>query len=427
MKTAGIGIPSTIRSFLRKEAKDRFLRYVKISTSSSPESKTHPSSEGQITLAGLLKQELSELELKDVELDEYGYLYAVLPASPAAAGPPITFCSHLDTSPAENGKNVEPVIHENYDGGTILFEKNNDLKLSPEESPELKQFIGENIITSSGDTLLGSDDKAGIAEIMAALAAFKSYPELPHPELRVVFTPDEEIGRGADHIDMKRLGRYGYTVDGDIIGVMEDECFDAFEVSITLKGKNIHPGYAKGKMVNAGAIAARFAAAVPEYEAPEHTEKREGFYHLTNIEGTENQAVIKFIIRDFEREKNLKRIEYIKSLITVFELRYNGLSIELDMHEQYSNMKAELDKHPEVTELACLAIEQTGLEVIKKPIRGGTDGARLTFMGMPAPNLFTGGMMFHSKTEWVPEIALEKSAEVILNLCRLWAEENGRG
>ena len=323
-------------------------------------------------------------------------------------GPAVTFCAHMDTSPSEAGYDVIPVLHSDYDGGTIRFPDNEGLVLTPSDAPELLQFPGETIITANGRTLLGADDKAGIAEIMAALSALRTFEKLRHPELRIVFTPDEEIGEGADHVDLKRLGRFGYTVDGGMMGELEQECFDAWKVSLVFHGRNIHPGYAKNRMLNAGAIAARFAAFLPEYETPEHTAEREGFYHLTGILGDENKAVLKYIIRDFETERNQRRMEYISQAARSFELRYDGLKIELSTREQYKNMREVLDKYPDVVNRAREAIIAAGLTPREKAIRGGTDGSRLCFMGVPTPNLFSGAMMVHSKTEWITEIALEK-------------------
>ncbi len=316
-------------------------------------------------------------------------------------GPAVTFCAHMDTSPSEAGYDVIPVLHSDYDGGTIRFPGNEGLVLTPSDAPELQQFLGETIITANGRTLLGADDKAGIAEIMAALSALRTFDGLRHPELRIVFTPDEEIGEGADHVDLKRLGKFGYTVDGGMMGELEQECFDAWKVSLVFHGRNIHPGYAKNRMLNAGAIAARFAAFLPEYETPEHTSEREGFYHLTGILGDENKAVLKYIIRDFETERNQRRMEYIRQAARSFELRYAGLKIELSTREQYKNMREVLDKYPDVVNRAREAIISAGLTPREKAIRGGTDGSRLCFMGVPTPNLFSGAMMVHSKTEWI--------------------------
>ena len=411
-----------IKHFLRKEARERFLKYVTIDTCSDPDSGRHPSSDAQWALAKILKEELVALGLQGVELDDFCYVYGTLPASEGFKGPAVTFCAHMDTSPSEKGRDVVPILHSDYDGGAIHFPGNEGLVLTPAESPELQQFSGETIITSDGVTLLGADDKAGIAEIMAALSALGTFEKLRHPELRIVFTPDEEIGEGADHIDLKRLGDIGYTVDGGMMGMLEQECFDAWKLSLVFHGRNIHPGYAKDRMLNAGAIAARFAASLPEYETPEHTSNREGFYHLMEIRGDENRAVLQFIIRDFEAAANQRRMEYIKQTVRLFELRYDGLKIELTIRDQYNNMREILDNYPDVVGRARKAIAEAGLTPRENAIRGGTDGSRLCFMGVPTPNLFSGAMMVHSKTEWIAEIALEKSAEVILHLCRLWAE-----
>ncbi len=345
------------------------------------------------------------------------------PPREKAASLALTFCAHVDTSPSESGNGVAPVLHENYDGGPISFPKNPGLVLSPAEEPELLEFRGDAVITGSGDTLLGADDKAGVAEIMAALAALVRFPGLAHPELRIVFTPDEEIGRGTDGIDLKRLGTYGYTMDGGMVGELEDECFNAHKAVLVFKGRNIHPGYAKNKMINAVAIAARFIASLPEAESPEHTEKREGFFHLVDLRGDENEARAVLIVRDFEAGENARRVELLRRQTAVFQVRYPGLEIELTATEQYRNMNEVLARHPALVEKARRAMAAAGIEVIRKAIRGGTDGARLSFMGMPTPNVFAGGMRFHSKSEWIPVSGLQKAAETIVHLCRLWAEE----
>ncbi len=408
--------------WLLHDARQRFLRYVTIHTTSDEQSGQHPSSPGQWELARMLHQELCALGIHDVTLDEHCYLYATLPASPgAAASPPITFCAHLDTSPSESGENVKPVIHAAYDGGSITFPDAPELLLTPDDSPQLRQYVGSNIITASGTTLLGADDKAGVAEIMTTLTALQTFPDLPHPELRIAFTPDEEIGQGTQQIDLKKLGRVGYTIDGGEMGELEDECFHALRVNLTFIGKNVHPGEAKNRMVNAAAIAARFLAALPEYETPEHTELREGFFHLTHLSGEENRATCSLILRDFDRDRNLKRIALLEQLIQTFHLRYHGLRIEIETFEQYRNMQEVLRQYPEGTRQAQIAIEQAGLRLIRKAIRGGTDGSRLSFLGLPTPNIFSGGLLFHSKKEWIPEIALQKAAEVMLHLCALWA------
>lgn len=414
-------LPPAVAGFLLEEARRRFLEYVAVDTASDPDSHRRPSTPGQLALARRLEAELHELGLSGVEVDAHGYVYAAREASPGAAGPPLTFCAHLDTSPSVAGAGVRPIRHTAYDGGPIAFPDDPQLRLTPEDSPELRQFIGETIITASGRTLLGADDKAGLAAIMAALAAWRRFPDLRHPELRIVFTPDEEIGRGTDHIRLERLGRIGYTVDGGMLGELEAECFDAAEVTLIFHGHNVHPGYAKDRLVNAAAAAARFAAALPENQTPEHTAGREGFFHITALRGDESAATLTMLLRDFAAAGNAARLELIRRLQAVFEQRHSGLRIELRHRPQYRNMREVLERHPAVTEKAAAAIRRAGLAPIFKPIRGGTDGARLCFLGLPTPNLFAGGLLFHSVKEWIPEIALGKSAEVLLHLGDLWA------
>lgn len=405
---------------LLREVRDRFFRYVRVDTRSDPESGTHPSSGGQWELAGLLAEELRDLDLEDVEVDTGCFLYARLPASKGVEGGSLCLCAHLDTSPSEPGEGVIPVRHEDYQGGPIRFPDDPDLILTPELSPELRGCTGHTLVTASGRTLLGADDKAGIAEIMAALSAFHRSVELPHPELSIVFTPDEEIGQGTVGIDMERLAPVGYTVDGGDMGVIEEECFTAHEARVLFTGRNVHPGYAKDRMINAGAAAARFAATLPEHDTPEHTEGREGFSHLTGLEGCENEAGLTYILRDFDEENNRRRIDLLKDLAGVFQQRCPGLGVRVEVREQYRNMKAVLERHPEVVARAEQAVEAAGLRSVMRPIRGGTDGARLSFMGMPCPNLFSGAMLPHSRTEWVSETVMQKAAETIVRLCGLW-------
>lgn len=411
-----------LEEHLLGDVRDRFLRYAVIDTRSDPDSGTRPSSSGQWDLAGLLAGELVSLGLTGVEVDGECHVYAILPASSDGETSALTLCAHMDTSPAEPGRGVKPVLHECYDGTPILFADDNMLALTRELSPELDRCLGHTIITASGRTLLGADDKAGIAEIMAALSALNRFDDLPHPELRIVFTSDEEIGQGTHGIDMQRLAPVGYTVDGREMGVIEEECFTAHEARVFFRGRNVHPGYAKNRMINAGAVAARFAASFPEYEAPEHTEAREGFFHLTNIEGCENEARLTCILRDFEEEQNLNRIALLRELARVFRLRHPGIGIRVDVREQYRNMKEVLSRYPEVVALAERAVEEAGLIAVRKPIRGGTDGARLSFMGMPCPNIFSGAIMPHSRTEWVSETVMQKAAETIVRLCGLWSQ-----
>ncbi len=410
-----------LEAFLLQEVRTRFLRYVRVNTQSDPESGTHPSSRGQWDLAGLLADELVSLGLREVEVDARCFVYARLPAVDAVDAPSLTLCAHLDTSFAEPGEGIEPVVQERYAGGPVSFPDDRSLVLTPETSPELGQCIGHTLITASGTTLLGADDKAGIAEIMAALAALQRFKGLPHPELRIVFTPDEEIGQGTRGIDRERLGSVGYTVDGGGAGVIEEECFTAHEARIRFTGRNVHPGYAKDRMINAANAAARFAAALPEHETPEHTEGREGFFHLTGLQGRENEAVLTYILRDFEAANNQRRIALLRELARTFRRRTPGLGIRVDVREQYRNMKEALAPYPEVVERAEEAVRAAGLTPSRAPIRGGTDGARLSFMGVPCPNLFSGAMLPHSRTEWVSETVLQKAALTLVRLCGLWA------
>lgn len=409
--------------FLQTRAIARFLRYVAVDTASQPDSEAHPSTPGQRELGAQLAAECRGLELQQVEHDPHGYVYATLPARQSRSPLAVTFCAHLDTSPAVSGADVKPVVHRNYDGAPIGFSEAPELHLTPEDSPALLKFIGDDIITASGRTLLGADDKAGLAAIMTALEALQQFPEWPCPELRIVFTPDEEIGRGTAFIRREKLGHVGYTVDGGETGELETECFHALKADLVFHGLNVHPGYAKNRMVNAAALAARFLAGLPAAEAPEHTEKREGFFHLTALSGNESQATAQLILRDFAADRNQRRADLLRRMAATFETAYPGLRIELEIGEQYRNMRDVLDRHPEVVRKARKAIEACGITVITRAIRGGTDGANLCFMGLPTPNLFAGGHLFHSRKEWIPVSALAQSARVVMELCRRWAKD----
>ncbi len=410
-----------IQDFLQKEARERFLRYVQIYTTSDDENAgVTPSTSRQFDLGKLLKKELLELGLNNVELDDYCYVYATSPANVDNGTIPIGFIAHLDTSNAVSGENVKPIVHNNYDGSVITLPLDANVKIDPSDIPLLQNSLGENVITASGDTLLGADDKAGIAEIMAAMAAFKKFPQLQHGEIRVCFTPDEEIGMGTAKINLEKLGKVCYTLDGGEPGELENECFDAYFAGLTFCGTNVHPGFAKNKMINAVNIAGRYLAELPEYEAPEHTENREGFFHPMELSGTVEKCQLKMIIRDFLEVNNLKRIEYLKKLNQAFESRNPGLRIEMDIKHQYQNMVEVLNGHPEVLKKAEKAIEKTDLTLLKRSIRGGTDGSRLCQLGIPTPNLFAGGMYFHSKKEFIVESSLRKAAETIIHLAELW-------
>ena len=416
-----MALSKEIQGFLQNEALTRFLRYVKVYTTSDESTGTTPSSARQFDLGKIIEAELKELGLKDVVLDEFCYLYATLPASKGVQGSPIGFLSHLDTSPAVSGEHVKPIFHEKYDGSPINFPDDLDLKLTVQDSPELKHCIGDTIITASGTTLLSADDKAGIAEIMAALAALIKFPELKHGEIRICFTPDEEVGMGTAKINLDKLPKYCYTIDGGEPGEIEAECFDAWGATITFKGISVHPGFAKDKMINAATVCARFLATMPEYETPEHTELREGFFHITGISGSEEEATAKMIIRDFLVPNNERRMDYLRKLKDYFEFKHPGLKIDIEFKHQYENMWTVMEKHPQSVELAKKAIEMVGLPIRPRAIRGGTDGSRLSVLGHPTPNIFDGGMLFHSRKEWIAKSSLQKAAETIVHLAGLWS------
>lgn len=419
-----MAVSKEIQAFLLTEAIERFMRYVKIWTTSDEKSSSYPSTKGQLELGEILCEELKDLGLINVIQDKNGYVYGNLPASKGLEEvKPIGLIAHLDTSPAVSGKNVKPVLHENYNGNIINYSQNSELILSIDDSKELSDYIGLDMITSEGDTLLGADDKAGIAEIMTACAAWSKLSELKHGPITVCFTPDEEIGRGTKKINKKLLPKICYTMDGSEMGQLEIECFDAWGAIIKFKGLSVHPGYAKNLMINAIHIAGKFLSEIPEKESPEHTEEREGFYHLSRLQGSEEEATAVLIIRDFIVENNKKRMEFLKSLKESYEKKFQGLKIELSFQHQYENMKIYLEKEQRANDLAKKAIDQAGLEVKFHSIRGGTDGAKLSAIGIPTPNIFTGGLLFHSRKEYIPTLGLQKGAEVILNLAELWSKE----
>ncbi|MFX1596644.1 MAG: peptidase T, partial [Promethearchaeota archaeon] len=411
-----MNLSKEIQEFLLNESLERFLRYAKVWTTSSIESDTIPSTRNQLELAKILTKELKELELKDVVQDELGFVYGYLPPSKGNEETrSIGFIAHLDTSESVSGQDVKPVIHKNYNGTKIKYAQNKEITLSIEDSPNLEQYIGLDIITSQGDTLLGADDKAGIAEIMAALAAWKNYAELKHGPIFICFTTDEETGKGViNKVDKKKLPKVCYTLDGGEMGELEIECFDAWRVDINFKGLNVHTGYAKNLLINAGHIACRFLSELPEAESPEHTEEREGFFHLTKLQGRTEEAYARLLIRDYEVKSNEKRMEYIKKLKDLYEFRYPGLKIELNFSNQYKNMLNYIKKDKAIIDFAKKAIEQAGLVLKIKSARGGTDGSQLSELGIPTPNLFTGGELFHSRKEYIPTLALQKATEVLI-------------
>ncbi|MFX1284448.1 MAG: peptidase T [Promethearchaeota archaeon] len=408
---------------------DRFLKYVTIHTTSQEDISEIPSTQRQFDLANLLLTELQALGLTDASVDEHCYVIATLQSNLskelAKKVPVLCLCAHMDTSPEEPGENVKPQIIKNYDGGDIVLPGNPDLVISPQETPSLKKFIGSDIVTSDGTTLLGGDDKAGIAAIMTVIDILVSDPSIKHGTIKIVFTPDEEVGHGVDALDVEALGAdVGYTIDGDEMGVLESETFNAAGGTISIKGFNFHPGYAKDKMVNAVRILGDIITQFPKDQAPETTEKQEGYYHVLEAEGSVNESKLKFILRDFDLDELHRKMQKVKEIVLDIQDQYPKAKIELDLKEQYKNMKYQLDKVPHVVVYAEEAIKRAGIEVIRKPVRGGTDGARLSYMGLPTPNIFTGSINFHSKKEFVPVIAMEKSVETILNLVQIYVEKS---
>ncbi|MFX1425969.1 MAG: peptidase T [Promethearchaeota archaeon] len=410
-----------IQEFLLNDAVERFLRYVKIWTTTDEFAESAPSTQNQFDLAKILVEELKELNLQDIVFDEFGFVYANLPPSKGFEKvKAIGLIAHLDTSFAVSGKNVKPVIHENYNGKEIKFAQDKDLTLSVEDSPLLEEYIGLDIITSEGDTLLGADDKAGIAEIMAACAAWNKFPELKHGPIVICFSPDEETGLGMAKVSKKKLPDICYTVDGGEMGELEYESFDAWRATFRFKGLSVHPGYAKNKMINSLRIASDFFSNLPVAETPEHTENREGYYHLYYLQGKPEETTAKVLIRDFDEKNNKIRMEYIKKLKEAYETLYPGLEIQIDFLHQYQNMLKYLEKKQIILELAKQAIEKTGLELKIHPIRGGTDGSRLSADGILTPNIFEGGLLHHSRKEHIPTLALQKAAETLIYLADLW-------
>lgn len=413
-----------LNSLLNFTVTERFLRYVTIDTQSDPNSETIPSTEKQKDLGRVLVNELIAIGLHDAHLDEYGYVYATVPANSEKGDiPVICFCSHIDTAPDCSGTGVKPIIHKNYQGQDIILPDDNSQIIRLHDHPELKSQLGNDIITASGLTLLGADNKAGVAEIMDACYQLINHPEIKHGKIRILFTPDEEIGRGVDKVDIEKLGAYaGYTMDGESAGNMENETFSADGAKLIINGISVHPGFAKGKMQSAIKIAGQIIAALPHDLSPEHTEGKQGFVHPVSISGHIETAGIEFIIRDFEDEKLAQHAEVIREIADTVLARFPGCSYDLQVKPQYRNMKKMLDQHPEIVEYGMEAIKRSGLEARLCSIRGGTDGSRLSFMGLPCPNIFAGEHAFHSKHEWVSVQDMQKAVETILHLCMIWEE-----
>lgn len=402
---------------------DRFLDYVKFDTQSDELTNLTPSTPGQMIFAQHLEQILQSMGLKDISLDENGYLMATLPGnSPKGDLPVVGFIAHLDTSPDMSGRHVNPRIVKNYDGGDITLNAENNIVLSPAEFPELNHYKGHDLIVTDGTTLLGADDKAGIAEIITAVDYLMNHPEIKHGDIRIAFNPDEEIGQGAHKFDVKRFGAdWAYTMDGGEIGELEYENFNAAVARVTFTGRNVHPGYAKHKMINSIRIANQFAIMLPRWETPEHTEGYEGFYHLISIEGTVEKTTLTYIIRDHDRDRFERRKKEFEHLTRKINHEFPGVA-SLDIKDQYYNMREKIEPVKHIIDIAIKAMELAGVEPKVVPIRGGTDGAQLSFKGLPCPNIFAGGLNFHGRYEFVPIPSMEKASQVIVEIARLVAE-----
>jgi tripeptide aminopeptidase len=404
----------------------RFLKYVKIDTQSDPNSKSNPSTEKQKDLSRLLVKELLDLGIVDAHFDEWGYVYATIPSNSDKNVPTICFCSHVDTSPDCSGAGVKPIIHFNWDGSDIILPDDPTQVIKVLEHPDLMKQINNDIITASGTTLLGADNKAGVAEIMAAVEYLMQNPQLKHGTLKILFTPDEEVGRGTEKVDMVKLGAdFGYTMDGESLGTLEDETFSADAVALTIHGVSTHPGFAKGKLENALKIAGDILTALPKDSlSPETTEGMQGFIHPTQISGIQELVKLDFIIRDFTVVGLHEKEAYLQNIVNQVLVNYPNSTVDFKVVEQYRNMKEVLVNHPQVVEFALEAIEQAGLKAEKRSIRGGTDGSRLSFMGLPCPNIFAGEHAFHSKLEWVSVQDMEKATQVIINLVQIWEQRS---
>jgi tripeptide aminopeptidase len=409
---------------IRADVVERFLRYVRVHTTSDRHSETTPSTQRQFDLSRLLADELAEIGVDDVTVTEYAYVIARLPATEGCSAPPLCLLAHVDTAPDSSGENVTPRIWEQYDGGVL--EIGAGRRLDPVEYPELTRHVGDTIITTDGTTLLGADDKAGVAEIMSAIATLMENPDIRHGEIEIVFTPDEEIGRGVDTLNLASLhAQFAYTVDGGREGSIEAECFNAYTVHVEIEGYVIHPGSAKNKMVNAVRLAGEFLSMVPHAESPEATDGRDGFYCPIEVSGDYGRSSIDLIMRDFEISEVERRIAYLRSLAATLERAYPPAKITVNERKQYLNMRDRIQESPFLIELVTEAVRAAGATPTMEPIRGGTDGARLTEMGLPTPNIFAGGHNFHGPYEWIPVGSMVRATETLLHLIGLWAERVG--
>ena len=401
---------------------ERFLKYVSFDTQSSEETEVTPSTPGQMVFAKYLKEELESLGLEDITLDEHGYLFATLPANIDKPVPTIGFIAHMDTSPDMSGKDVSPRIVQNYDGSDIVLCAEENVVLSPSQFPELLDHKGEDLIVTNGKTLLGADDKAGIAEIVSAIVYLKEHPEIKHGKIRIGFNPDEEIGLGAHKFDVEKFGcDWAYTMDGGEVGELEFENFNAASAKITFKGRNVHPGYAKNKMINSIRVSNRFCAMLPAHETPEHTEGYEGFYHLISFNGDVEQTTVAYIIRDHDRARFESRKKKIERFVSEINAEYGEGTATLELRDQYYNMREKIEPVMHIIDTAFAAMEAVGVKPNVKPIRGGTDGAQLSFKGLPCPNIFAGGLNFHGRYEFAPIQNMEKAMKVIVKIAELVA------
>ncbi|MHB1392105.1 MAG: peptidase T [Clostridia bacterium] len=401
---------------------ERFLRYVSFDTTSSEDSSSVPSTPGQLVLAAELRRELEELGLLDVTLDKNGYLMATLPSNTDKSIQTIGFLAHMDTSDGASGANIKPNIVKNYDGGDILLNEQQNLVLSPREFPELSKYKGQDLITTDGTTLLGADDKAGIAEIVTAVEHLLKHPEIPHGTIRIAFTPDEEIARGTDHFDVKKFNAdIAYTIDGGELGELEYENFNAAKADIVINGRSVHPGSAKDKMINSMLLAMEFNSMLPQFETPGHTEGYEGFFHLEKISGKVEATSMKYIIRDFDKSKLEVRKERVRKIAEYLNDKYGKGTVVLELADQYFNMREKIEPVIHVIDNAKKAMKEVGVTPLVNPIRGGTDGARLCFMGLSTPNIFTGGQNYHGRYEYISINSMNKAVEVILKLVEIYS------
>lgn len=401
---------------------DRFLSYVAFDTQSDELTNMTPSTPGQMVFARFLKEELEKMGLEEISLDDNGYLMATLPSNCGKDTPVVGFISHLDTSPDMSGKHVRPRIVRNYDGQPIELNAEENIVLSPDQFPELNNYLGQDLIVTDGTTLLGADDKAGIAEIISAIAYLQEHPEIKHGKVRIGFNPDEEIGLGAHKFDVERFGcDFAYTMDGGAVGELEFENFNAASAKVTIKGRNVHPGYAKHKMINSIRVATQFIVMLPRWETPEHTEGYEGFYHLVGIEGSVEETVLTYIIRDHDRARFESRKREIEHLVRKTNMEFPGCA-SVEIKDQYYNMREKIEPVMHIVEIAEKAMRESGVEPKVQPIRGGTDGAQLSFKGLPCPNIFAGGENFHGRYEFVSIQSMEKARDVVVNICKIVAE-----